>query len=194
MNASALYKCILCGLGVVAAYGQQTASCSLPGAKNGDTVVLRGEVFPTGHDTFVRPVGCEERVILVYGDDLSLGKSKIPVRRDEAFKQYEEYLKAEQKPAGITDCKECWKYRVTAEFLGKLDITDSAGWKKDPKSGKVTGVEGFGHPLPFTRYRLVIASISKVEAVERTLAPVPRVELEHEMRHAVVADAPEKKL
>lgn len=174
MNPTALYKCILWGAWAVAAYGQQTASCPLAGAKNGDTVVLRGEVFPTGHDTFVRPAGCEERVILVYGDDPSLGKSKIPVTRDEAFKRYEEYLKAEQQPAGITDCKECWKYRVTAEIHGRLDITESAGWKKDPKSGRVTGVEGFGHPLPFTRYRLVIAGISKVEAAERALAPAPQ--------------------
>jgi hypothetical protein len=173
MNARALYKYILWGLGAVATYGQQTASCPLGGAKNGDTVVLRGEVFPTGHDTFVRPAGCEERVVLVYGDDSSLGKSKISVKRDEAFKQYEEYLKAEQKPAGITDCKECWKYRVTAEFQGRLDITESAGWKKDPKSGRVKGVEGYGHPLPFTRYRLVVASVSKVAAVERALVPDP---------------------
>lgn len=82
---------------------------------------------------------------------------------------------------------------MTAELQGRLDITDSAGWKKNPKSGKVTRVEGFGHPLPFTWYRLVIAGISKVEAVERTFAPVPRVEREHEMQHAVVADVPEKK-
>lgn len=58
---------------------------------------------------------------------------------------------------------------MTAEFQGRLDIADSAGWKKDKKSGKVTGVEGFGHPLPFTRYRLVVASISKVEAIERAV-------------------------
>jgi hypothetical protein len=59
----------------------------------------------------------------------------------------------------------------------------------------VTGCRslGFGNPLPFTRYRLVIASISKVEAVDRTFAAVPRVELEHEMQHAVVAGVSENK-
>jgi hypothetical protein len=173
MRASRSYKCILWGLAAVAASGQQTISCPLAEAKSGDTVVLRGEVFAAGHDVFVRPVGCEERVILVYGDDPSLEKSRISVRRDETFKQYEGYLKAEWTPAGITDCRHCPRYRVTAEFRGRLDITDSAGWKKDPKSGKVIGVEGFGHPVPFTRYRLVIASISKVEAVERTPEPIP---------------------
>lgn len=48
MNASALHKCMLWGLGAVAAYGQQTASCPLGGAKNGGMVVLRGEGFQQG--------------------------------------------------------------------------------------------------------------------------------------------------
>ena len=39
--------------------------------------------------------------------------------------------------------------------------------KKDAKTGKLTGFVGFGHPMPFTRYRLVITSVSKVEAVEK---------------------------
>jgi hypothetical protein len=192
MRTRLLYILGVGGFWAALGCAQQT-SCPLATAKGGDTVTLRGEVFPTAHDTFIRPVGCEERVILVYGDDPSLGKSKIPMKRDEAFQRYETYLGAEQKPSGITDCKECWKYRVTAEFQGRLDIAESAGWKKDPKSGKVIGIEGFGHPLPFTRYRLVVTSVSKVEAAERTFAPAPRVDLQHEMQHAGVADGPGKK-
>jgi hypothetical protein len=166
---------VLWGLMTGAGHSQQT-SCPIANAGSGDAVVLRGEVFPTGHDTFLRPVGCEERVILVRGDDPSLGKSKIGFARDEAFQKYETYLRAEQKPNGINICRECWKYRVSAEFRGRLDVTESAGWKRDPKTGKVTGIEGFGHPLPFTRYRLVIAAVSKVETVERGLAPTPEPE------------------
>jgi hypothetical protein len=42
---------------------------------------------------------------------------------------------------------------------------------KDPKTGKVIGFEGYGHPLPFTRFRLVVTSISNVTAKELPSAP-----------------------
>ncbi|HVP48539.1 MAG TPA: hypothetical protein VMT32_18215, partial [Bryobacteraceae bacterium] len=101
MRTRLLYTFGVGSLWAAVACAQQTP-CPLGTAKNGDTVTLQGEVFPTAHDTFIRPAGCDERVILVYGDDPSLGKSKIPIKRDEAFQQYETYLSAEQKPSGIT--------------------------------------------------------------------------------------------
>jgi hypothetical protein len=64
-------------------------SCILDYAKNGEVVKIRGQVFPTGHDVFIRLANCQEssenRVILVWDDDLSLGSRKIEVRKDAAF-------------------------------------------------------------------------------------------------------------
>lgn len=146
---------------------QEQVGCPLATAKNGDTVTLKGEAVHGAHDGLIRINGCPDEVLLAYADDPSLRESKLNLKKDETFGKFVEYFKAEQPSQPNVVCRECWKYRVTAEFTGRLDIVDSAGWKKDPKSGKPTGVVGFGHPLPFTRYRLVITSVAKVEAAEK---------------------------
>lgn len=146
----------------------QAVGCVVDTASNGDAVKIRGEVSAGAHDLFIRPEGCSDnRIILVYGDDPLLGKAKLTVRRDEPFRQFEKYLNEEQPPKPNEICRQCMKYRVTADFEGRLDIAPSAGLKKDSKTGKMIGMEGFGHPMPFTRYRLVITSVSKVEATEK---------------------------
>jgi hypothetical protein len=148
----------------------QTVGCVIDAARNGEVVKIRGQVFATGHDVFVRPNGCQDnRVVLVYGDDRSLGKAKLAMKRDESFQQFEKYLNEQQPSKPDEICKECPKYRITADFDGRLDIAPSAGLKKDPKTGKVIGIEGFGHPVPFTRYQLVVTGVSDVEAVERVV-------------------------
>lgn len=131
-------------------------------------VKFRGEAVSTDHDVIVRPNGCpNDRVILVYGDDPTFGKARLEVKRDEALNQFEKYLREEKPPKANEICKLCPRYRVHADFEGRLDVAPSAGLKKDPKTGKVVGIEGFGHPLPFTRYRLVITGVSNVEASEK---------------------------
>jgi hypothetical protein len=100
----------------------------------------------------------------VYADDPSVGQPKPALKRDEDFIQFKKYFDAEKPKRPNEICVGCMQYRVTAEFQGRLDVTESAGWKRDAETGKVIGIEGFGHPLPFTRYRLVLTSVSKVEA------------------------------
>ncbi len=152
----------------------RTVSCILNSARNGEIVKVHGEVFSTAHDIFIRLRECpDNRVILVYGDDPSLGVSKLPVTRDDGFRQFEKYSGEEQLPKANEMSRQNPKYRVAADFEGRLDIAPSAGWKKDSKTGKVIGIEGFGHPRPFTRYRLVITRVSNVEAAERPAAASP---------------------
>jgi hypothetical protein len=150
-----------------AMWAQEQVACLLATAKNGDTVTLKGEATHGAHDGLIRITGCADEVLLAYADDPSLRESKLSLKKDEMFGRFVEYFNAELPPQPNVACRECWKYRVTAEFTGRLDIAESAGWKKDAKTGKPIGVVGFGHPMPFTRYRLVITSVSKVEAVEK---------------------------
>ena len=145
---------------------QKPVGCPLETAKNGDILTLRGEAVHGAHDGLIRIAGCADEVLLAYADDPNLHESKLSLKKDETFQKFVEYFSAERPPQPKVVCRECWKYRVTAEFTGRLDIADSAGWKKDAKTGKLTGLVGFGHPMPFTRYRLVITSVSKVEAAE----------------------------
>jgi hypothetical protein len=128
-------------------------------------VILTGEAVHGAHDGLVRLAGCTDEVLLDYADDPNISRPKPTLRRDEMFRRFTEYFNAEQAAPPNAICKGCWKYRVTAVFEGRLDVTESAGLKKDAKTGKVTGIVGFGHPMPFTRYRLVLTSVSKVEAV-----------------------------
>jgi hypothetical protein len=145
-------------------------SCLLYAAKSGDAVKIVGTVFAGGHDTFIRPVGCEEnpsnRVILVWADDPLLATGKAQVRRDADFSRFNELLSATfpMPPNSVGTGQS--RYRVVAEFEGRLEISNEAGLKRDPKTGKVTGLDGFGHPMPFTKFRLVATSVSRVEATE----------------------------
>ncbi|HSW40163.1 MAG TPA: hypothetical protein VLL97_11795 [Acidobacteriota bacterium] len=152
----------------------QTVLCILSTARNGEMVKVRGEVFSTAHDVFIRLKECpENQVILVDGDDPSLGEAQLTVTRDDSFRKFEKYSAEEQLSKVNEMSRLNPKYRVTADFEGRLEIAASAGLKKDSMTGKVIGIEGFGHPRPFTRYRLVVTSVSNVEASERPTEAVP---------------------
>lgn len=145
-------------------------SCLLHAAKSGDSVKVRGAAFLGGHDSFIRPAGCEEnasnRVILVWGDDPSLATGKAEVRRDADFSRFNELLRATfPLPPNSVGTGQS-RYRVVAEFEGRLEVSNEAGLKRDPKTRKVTGLEGFGHPIPFTRFRLLATSVSRIEATK----------------------------
>lgn len=174
MVLNTVFACLI-GLGLSGIPDtSRTVSCILNSARNGDVVKVRGEVFSTAHDMFIRLRECpDNRVILVYGDAPSLGESRLSVTRDDSFRQFEKYSGEKQLPKANEMSSQNPKYRVTANFEGRLDIAASAGWKKDSKTGKVIGIEGFGHPRPFTRYRLVVTRVSNVEAAERPVGTVP---------------------
>lgn len=142
----------------------ESGKCVIETAKNGTMVKVRGVVFPGGHDMFIRPEQCpENRVIVTYADDRSLKQiHHLHVQRDEAFRMFEQYLKEEQLSSPNEICRQCPKYEVNAELTGRLDIARSAGLKRNPKTGKVIRLEGYGHPLPFTRFRLVVTSVANV--------------------------------
>lgn len=150
-----------------AVYPQQRTVCPLDMAKNGDLVTLKAEAVHGAHDGLLRVSGCADEILFEYADDPNFRGSKLQLKKDEALRQLKEYFGAEQPEQPNVVCRGCWKYRVVAEFVGRLDIAESAGWKKDAKTGKLTGLVGFGHPVPFTRYRLVITSVSSVQATEK---------------------------
>ncbi len=156
-------------VGLAAAPAPSNAvECALDSARHGQLLIVRGEVFPTAHDLLVAPEGCPgSRVILVYGDDSSVRESGLVTQKDAAFSQYENYLRERWPVRPNEHARENYRYRVAATFTGRLDVAASAGLMRDPPTGKVIGVEGFGHPMPFSRYRLVMTSVADVVARER---------------------------
>jgi len=152
----------------------QTGTCVIDRAKNGAMVKIRGVVYAGRHDIFIRPEHCpDNRVIVIYGDDPELGRAGLVVKRDDSFREFQKYLREPLPSKPSANCQQCRRYQVTAELSGRLDIASSVGVKRDSKTGKVIGLEGYGHPLPFTRYRLVMTAVSNVEAVELPVSAVP---------------------
>jgi hypothetical protein len=180
-----LVRSVIIGLLIAGeACSQEISTCPFDRLNNGDMVILGGEVIHGAHDLLLRPYGCANAAILEYGDNQTLGSMRIPLKRDSSFSQFQNYISAEHKAAEDISCSGCWKYTVYAEFHGRLDISPSAGYKRDPQSGEAIGQEGFGHPTPFVRYRLVISSISKVKASDHPLVIIAP-EIEHERAPAM---------
>lgn len=116
-----------------------------------------------GPDALIRVASCADQIILTYPDDPSISQPKPTLKRDRALLQFRKYFNAEKLTQPNELCIGCWKYSVTCEFEGRLDVTESAGWRREADTGKVIGFVGFGHPAPFSRYRLILSSVSKVE-------------------------------
>jgi hypothetical protein len=153
-------------LQIVPVFGQ-SVKCVIETTQSGTMIRVRGIVFPGGHDMFILPEQCpDNRVILTYGDDPTLGRDRLQMKRDTTFQEFERYLREQQPSKPNEICQQCSKYQVEAELSGRLDVAVSAGVKRNPKTGKAIGLEGFGHPLPFTRFRLVITNVAIVSVKE----------------------------
>jgi len=167
VRATAVLLCLLAPRFV--AVSAQRGKCIVETAQNGSIVKVRGVILSGGHDLILRPEQCpESRVIVVYGDDARLEKDRLKVNRNDSFRLFKHYLEEQQPAKPNVYCQSCPKYQVTADFTGRLDVAASAGLKRDPTTGKAIGLEGFGDPMPFSRFRLVVTEISKVEAKEIT--------------------------
>ena len=132
-------------------------TCVLLGTGNGEFVQISGEVMPTAHDMLLRPESCSKRVLL---------ELPTALRGDPEFRKFESLVSAQRDPEPNVICRECPKYKVWAEFKGRLDVSQNAGAIRDLKTGKVS-VEGYGHPLPFTRYRLAVSTVRVLRTENR---------------------------
>jgi hypothetical protein len=122
---------------------------------------------------YIRPKACPEKaVIVIYGNNPLLGKEMLPMKRDNAFLEFERLEREELPDTSTRTCLHCPKYKITAYFEGKLGIVPYAGWKKDPKTG-INKLEGFGFANFVSRFRLILTGISNVQAEERESNPIP---------------------
>jgi hypothetical protein len=110
-------------------------------------------------------------VVLVYAGDEDTGTQASQLQKDKLLKRFRRYTSETYKDTGKSLCIQCSKYEVAATLTGRLDVaTIPEGATKDPMgfardaSGKVVGKVGWGHPVPIYKYRLVIESVSEVDA------------------------------
>lgn len=148
------------------------SGCALSTATNGQTITVRGKVTRDPHDMVFGIPGCNDTVLLTYAGDSDNDVSADRLRKDENLKQFQNYTSAVYKSKGKNLCLQCTKYGdVEATLTGKLETAsmppgttkDPSGFLRDP-SGNIVGKFGWGHPVPFAKYRLIIQSVSDVKA------------------------------
>jgi len=153
------------------------SKCVLSTASNGQTLTVRGKARSTAHDLAFDIPSCNETVLLTFAGEKDNDVSVSELRQDDELRRFQKYTSSVYKSTGKNICEACPKYGdVEAELTGKLQIaTMPPGATKDKLnfirdgSGKVIGTFGWGHPVPFAPYRLVIQSVAHVEA--RKLPP-----------------------
>lgn len=152
--------------------GRSDNACVLSTASNGQVITILGKTVQEPHDLGFEIPGCKETVLLTYAGDQDNEVSASELRRDENLARFQKYTTSTYKSTKKSICEQCMKYGdVEATLTGKLEIAsirpgtmkDSAGFLRD-SSGKIVGRWGWGHPVPFAGYRLVIQSVSKVTA------------------------------
>jgi hypothetical protein len=155
--------------------------CMLSTVSNGQKLTVRGKVDRTMHDMLLVIPNCKEVAVLAYAgepDDTHHGVSStsinlpretpvessatLTLRKDHGFRVFERHVNAFYKSTRRHRRSEAWKYEVDATFTGRLDVTEKAGLILDEKEHKITGLDGFGHPRPFTRYRFVMEAVADV--------------------------------
>ena len=151
------------------------AKCVLSEARNGEMLTVEGNVIHEPHDLALFIPRCEEVVLLNYAGDADSDVSKARLRRDRNLRRFRKYTNSVYQSSGTDICIDCSEYgNILAVLTGKLEIAqlpdgarqDEAGLTHD-NSGTLIGVAGWGHPTPFTHYRLTIEAVASVKARKR---------------------------
>ena len=141
-------------------------ACLLATARDGQTLTVQGKVRSEPHDMAFDIPGCGQTVLLTFAGDKDNQVGGTELRRDEELRRFQKYTSSVYKSTGKNVCLQCSEYGdVEAELTGKLEIAsmppgatrDRAGFIRD-QSGKIIGQFGWGHPIPFASYRLMIQS------------------------------------
>ena len=78
------------------------------------------------YPAYVSPEGClseqEYSVVLIPGDDPSLGDAMLPVKYDKAFLEFQRLVSEEVESTDTWTCLHCRRWIVTADFEGHLEI------------------------------------------------------------------------
>jgi hypothetical protein len=149
------------------------ARCVLSSATNGQIVTVHGTVRSEPHDMAFDIPGCDETVLVTFAgySDSDVDANQLHVDGNmKRFMKYTGSTYSRSKGGGI--CGQCSKYGdVEAEIMGKLEIAalppgatkNQMGFMRDA-SGKFVGIFGWGHPVPFAKFRIIVESVSKVKA------------------------------
>jgi hypothetical protein len=139
--------------------------CVLAEATNGETLTVEGNVIHEPHDLAFFLPRCDELVLLAFAGDPDSDVSKTFLHRDKNMRRFRKYTSSLYPSSGTDICIDCSVYgNILAVLTGKIEIASQTADATQKDAG---GVVGWGHPTPFTHYRLVIESVSSVKARKR---------------------------
>ena len=161
--------------------GAQGIVCVLDTAESGHIVTIRGRVVRTMHDVLLEIPNCTENPLLafagkveglyapsateIYLPDTAKSSATTPtLKRNRDLERLEKYARAMYQSTRERACIGCYKYDVVATFTGLIERSEEVGIKVDRDERRIVEIHGFGHPTPFTRYRLVVESVADVVA------------------------------
>jgi hypothetical protein len=165
---------LVCGIAISQNPGEQPSRrillppphprCALTEAINGETLTVEGNVIHEPHDLAFFLPRCDDLVLLTFAGDADNDVSKTFLHKDKNLKRFRKYTSSLYTSSGTDICIDCSVYgNILAILTGKLEI---ASLPADSSPDEIGGV-GWGHPTPFTHYRLVIESVSSVKARKR---------------------------
>lgn len=149
---------------------QEIGVCQIaaePSNYAGKMLRVRGQLGTWPHDLLLWADQCDgAKIVIAYPGERVNPPADFELRRDANFKKFERLLVAKNKDGS-------YRYQVTATFTGRLDVSDTVGFVRDD-AGKVRGIQGYGHPFPFSRFQLVVQSVSDVAAIPYERATMER--------------------
>ena len=148
-----------------AAQQQELDSCILKTYRSGDKVNLIGSMSVNPHNLLITVSGCSSAVLVEYPSTLNTSEQGAlsPLEEDNNLKEMNTLLSDRSNK------------HITANLFGRLDIAPTIpegtknvlGFLVDGSGKRVGRYEGFGHPLPTYAYRLVLQSVSSINASQR---------------------------
>ena len=116
--------------------------------------------------------GCNDTVLATFAGYADSGVPSSQLNNDREMKRFIKYTSSEYRSRRSHICEGCAKYGdVKAELTGILQVAtmppgatkNNLGFIRDSR-GKYLGIYGWGHPVPFAKYRIIIESVRDAEA------------------------------
>ncbi len=127
----------------------------MPSLTPGQAITLRGEVLDAPHDAVIVPDGCSagDEIVLEYPwmTHDGLGDSDVFARmqKDPVFRKFQAFRRLVRGQ----------RQRIVVTVTGRFDVGDRRPGTLTPLEERLS-TGAFGHPIGFSRYRIVVLWLS----------------------------------
>ena len=148
----------------------ESQPCPLNEANDGANVTLKGRTIQEPHDLGFAVDGCAEHVMLTYAGASDNSVPLDRLRQDKNLTRFKKFTQSTYPGTKTHPCNQCAMYGDTeATLIGQLQligkgVTRNQIGNLQDANGKRIWKPGFGNPVPYFIYRLVITSVEGASA------------------------------